>query len=159
MKMKKLKFNAVDLLILLVIVGAVIAVAYRGGLKDSLMALRSNDTIVYTVRINNLQESSFNLINIDDKLFADKDDKALGSIVQKEQRPAEKYVTLDTGEIVKTYMPGRIDVFLTVECKGRVTDEGCMLGGNYFIAAGKYISSYTKNLAFNFEITDAYKKQ
>lgn len=158
MKMKKLKFNGMDFVILLVIIAAVLTIALRSGLKDSVVAARSNETIVYTLRINNLQKSSFDILELNDKLYAENDDKYLGKIVEKSSRPAESYISLSDGEIIKTYIPDRLDIFLTVECNGRVTSEGCMLGGNYFVAAGKYITAYTDSLAFSFEVTDAYKK-
>lgn len=159
MNIKKIKFNAIDFLILLVIVAAIVSVIFRSSLKDEISALRSNETIVCTVRINNVQKESFDYINLDDKLFASSDDKFLGTVVEKTSRPAETYISLDSGDIVKTYIPNRIDIMLTLECPGRVTDEGCMVDGNFFIASGSYISAYTNLLTFNFEVTDAYKKQ
>ncbi len=158
MKIKKVRFNAIDFLILLIVLAAVLAIALRSGLKESIVAIRSNETIVYSLRINNVQKESFDIIRLDDEIRAQSDDKLLGKIVEKSFRPAETYIALDSGEIKKTYIPDRIDVFLTVECTGRVTEEGCMLGGNYFIASGKYISAYTDKVAFSFEVTDAYKK-
>ena len=158
MKIKKIRFNAIDFIILLAILGAVFTVVYRSSLKDSLVAIRSNETIEYTVKINNIQKDSFDMIELDAPVFAQSDDKKLGVIVSKEKRPAETYIVLDSGEIVKTFIPDRIDVFLTVEATGRVNDEGCMIGGNYFVAAGKYISAYTPKVSFNFEVLDAHKK-
>ncbi len=158
MKIKKIRFNAIDLLILIAIVAAIFTAVYRSGLKDSLIAIRSNETIVYTVKINNVQAESFDMIEIEDTLFNQSDDKKLGNIVAKEYSDAETYIVLDTGEIMKTYIPERVDITLTVEATGRVSEEGCMIGGNYFIAAGKYISAYTEKVSFNFEVLDAYKK-
>lgn len=156
--MKKIKFNAIDFLILIIVIAAIVSIAFRSGLSNQLLAISSKETIVYTVRIDDIQKESFDLIDIEDKLYSQKDDKYLGTIVEKDSRPAEEYVTLDTGEVVKTYYPNRIDVFLTVECVGRVTEEGCMLGGTYFVASGKEIQSRTDTLAFKMEVTDAYKK-
>lgn len=156
--MKKIKFNAIDFLILIIVIAAIVSIAFRSGLSNQLAAISSKETIVYTVRIDDIQKESFDLIDIEDKLYSQKDDKYLGTIVEKDSRPAEEYVTLDTGEVVKTYYPNRIDVFLTVECVGRVTEEGCMLGGMYFVAAGKEIQACTDTLAFKIEVTDAYKK-
>lgn len=158
MKVKKFSFNAIDLLILIAIVAAVFTAVYRSGLKDSLIAIRSNETIVYTVKINNVQTESFDMIEIEDALFNQSDDKKLGTIVAKEYSNAETYIVLDTGEIKKSIIPDRVDITLTVEATGRVSDEGCMIGGNYFIAAGKYISAYTEKVSFNFEVLEAYKK-
>lgn len=155
----RIKFNAMDLTIILVIIAAVVAIGFRSGLKNSLVALRSNEIITYTVKITNVQEASFDKIYIGDELYHDSDDKLLGTIVEKSSRPAEAYISLNDGSITKTYIPDRIDLFLTVECKGRKTDEGCMLGGSYFVAAGKRISAYTDKLSFNLEVTDAYNKQ
>lgn len=158
MKIKKIRFNSIDVLIIIAIIAAIFTVVYRSGLKNSIVAIRSNDTIVYNLKINNIQRESFEIINIDDNIFSKTDDKELGVIVSKEFKPAEAYVVLADGQIVKTSIPDRVDVYLTVEVTGRITDEGCMIGGNYFIAAGKYISAYTPKVAFNFEVIDAKKK-
>ena len=156
--MKKIRFNAIDLLILIAVLVAVFTAVYRSGLKDSLVAMRSNETIVYTLRINNIQRQSFDMIEIEDAIFNQSDDKKLGNIIAKEYEAAQAYIVLDSGEIKKTFIPDRIDVVLTVEATGRVSEDGCMIGGNYFIAAGKYISAYTNKVSFNFEVIDAYKK-
>lgn len=158
MKLKKIRFNAIDFLILLAIVAAVFTVAYRSSLKDSLVAIRSNETIEYTLKINNVQRESFDMIDLEMPIFNQTDDKNLGIIVEKDAKPSETYVVLDSGEIVKTTTPDRVDIYLTVEAKGRVSDDGCMIGGNYFIAAGKYISAYTSKVSFGFEVLDAHKK-
>lgn len=158
MKNRKIKFNAIDFLIVLVILAAVLTIVLRSGLKNSVVAVNAKEAIEYTVRINNVQKASFDILEIGDELYNQNDEKLLGKIVGKDQRPAETYIALDSGAIAKTYIPDRIDIFLTVECPGKITDEGCMLRGSYFIAAGKYISAYTDKLAFSFEVTNAYKK-
>lgn len=158
MKIKKIRFNAIDFLILLVIFAAAFTAIYRSSLKDSLVAIRSNETIEYTVKIGNVQKASFDMIESDDSIFSKTDDKLLGVVVGKRFEPAQYYIELNDGTIVKTQEPDRVDIYLTIEAKGRVSDDGCMIGGNYFIAAGKYISAYTRKVSFNFEVIDAYKK-
>ena len=155
MKNKKIKFNVIDFLILLVIVIAVVSVFFRSGLKDSVIGGRSNQTIEVTLRINNVQKETFSILQIDDVIYSQKDDAPLGKITSKNYRPAETYIALDNGEIMKTYIPDRYDIFLTIEGKGSSTKEGNMLNGNLFVASGCYISAYTNDVSFNFEVTDA----
>ncbi len=159
MKAKNIKFNVLDFFIIMAIIIVAAVIVFRGGLKDSIVAMRSNETIVYTVKINNLQKASFDVLELGDELYSKSDDKLLGQIVDKASAPATHYISLSDGTLVKSEIPDRLDIFLTVEGTGRITDEGCMLGGNYFVAAGKYISGYTDSVTFGFEITDAYKKQ
>lgn len=158
MKIKKIRFNAIDFIILIAIIAALFAAVYRSGLKESIVAVRSNETIVYTLKINNVQRRSFDMLEIEDAIYNQSDDRKLGKIVAKEFTDAESYIVLDSGEIIKTTIPERVDIVLTVEATGRVSEDGCMIGGNYFIAAGKYISAYTGKVSFNFEVLDAYKK-
>lgn len=158
MKVNKFRFNSIDFLILIAIVAAIFSVVYRSGLKDSIVAIRSNETIVYSLKINNVQKESFDMINIEDSIFNQTDDKNIGKIVGKESQDAESYIVLSNGAIKKTKIPDRVDIYLTVEASGRITDEGCMIGGNYFIAAGKYVSAYTNKVSFNFEVIEADKK-
>ena len=159
MKNKKIRFNVIDFLILLVIIIAVVSIVFRSGLKDSVIGARSNQTIEFTVRINNVQKDTFSIIQIDDVVYAQKDDAALGKITAKNYRPAETYIALDSGEIKKTYIPDRYDIFLTIEGKGSSTKEGNMINGNFFVASGRYISAYTNDVSFNFEVTDAKAKE
>lgn len=153
MNIKKIKFNALDFFILLVIIAAALSVVLRSGLKDDIVLSRQNEKVVYSIRIKNVQQESFDLISLDDEIFSAGDDKLMGTVIEKTSRPAETYIALDSGEIKKTYIPDRIDIMLTLETNGRVTDEGTMIDGNYFIACGSYISGYTDLLAFNFEVT------
>ena len=155
----KIKFNVIDFLILLVIVIAVFTVFFRSGLNDTIVDARTSKTIEMTVRINNVQEETFDILQIDDVLYAQFDSIELGKITAKSYRPAETYIALDDGTIQKTYIPNRYDIFLTIEGKGNSTKEGNMLNGNLFVASGSYLAVYTNDVSFNLEVTSVTTKE
>lgn len=155
-KHRKFKFNIIDFVIVLAVLVVILVVALRGGLVKKFT--EAKDTIQYTVKISDIQIESFDLIDIDSKIYCNDDDSCLGVIKAKTYQPATMYTVLSNGEIVKTSQPGRIDVFLTIEAEGTVDEEGCRINGTYFIACGKNVSSYIDKLYFNFEVTEALKK-
>ncbi len=155
-KQRKIKFNIIDFIIVLAVVIVIAVVALRGGLVKKFT--ESTDIIQYTVKISDIQKESFDLIEVDSKIYCNDDDSCLGVIKSKTSQPATMYTVLANGEIVKTSQPDRIDVFLTIEAEGTVDKEGCRINGTYFIACGKNVSSYVDKLYFNFEVTEAFEK-
>lgn len=153
---KKLKFNIIDFLILLAVIGVVLVFFFRGNMVKSFTS--APQTISYTVRISDVQKESFDLIDVDSTLYCNDDDSVLGTIKAKRFEEASMYTILANGDVVKTYQPDRIDIYLDVEVSGTVDKDGCMIDGTYFIASGKTISCYVDKLYFNVEVRDAFEK-
>ncbi len=151
----KMKFNIIDFIIIVIIIAVAVGIIMRGNIADSIAEKSTGDIIEYTIRIENIQKESYDYLNEGDELFSWVDDSSIGKIKSK-QAPqiTESYVSLADGSVVKTANPDRIDVVMTIECPGRHTEEGYMLNGNAFIAAGKMIEARTKNVTFSFQVED-----
>lgn len=150
---RKLHFNIIDFLIVLVLVGIGAALFLRYDFSARVSSLTSDDTIEYTIKIENIQKASDGYINAGDALYSAVNDAKIGTIVSKKPATgAAIYITLLDGTIWETTIPDRIDLVCTVRCKGKQTKDGYMLNGNLFIAPGKYISSRTKNVNFSFQV-------
>ena len=156
-KNKKIKFNIIDFIIVLAVIGVVLAVFLRGGLVDKFT--ESKQIIEYTVKISDIQKESFDLIEVGSNIYCNDDDSIMGVVKSKTSQPATMYIVLADGEIAKTTQPDRIDVFLTIEAEGTVDEEGCRIGGTYFIACGKNVSCYMDKVYFNIEVTEAHEKK
>ena len=155
---KKIKFNLIDFLIVIAVIAVIVVIAFRSGLVENLANNAKGKTIVYTVKIGDVQNESFNFIDIGEKLYNDETDAYIGTIVDKRVETSKVYIISTEGKIVKTEQPGRADIYLTVEAKGTVNANGCKVDGKFFVAAGKLFSCYTEDLFFNAEIRDAYEK-
>ncbi len=153
----KLRFNIIDFLIIVAIAAVIVVFAVRGGIVQKISSF--NTTIEYTVKITNVQKESFDLLNEGNVIYFDEDDRAIGKIVSKSYEPSVMYTVLSNGEIVKTTnADGRIDMYLTLEADGTVDEDGCMVGGDFFVGSGKNMACYSDKLYFNAEVTDAKEK-
>ena len=155
-KNRKLKFNIIDFLIILIVIGVALIFVFRSNMVNSFTS--APQTISYTVRISDVQKESFDLVEVGSTLYCNDDDSILGTIKGKRFEEASMYTVLANGDIVKTYQPDRIDIYLEVEASGTVDEDGCMIDGTYFIASGKMISCYVDKLYFNVEVRDAFEK-
>ena len=157
MKIKKIRFNALDVFIILVVLAVIFTVAVKMGLDDKIVALTADDIIEYTVVISAVTKEEAKEIELDSKLYTD-DGALIGTVVAKERRTAYEYKVLDTKEIKKVEIPERQDILLTLERKGLVNEKGCFLNGDIFVASGKKMSGKINNFSFEFEVKEAYKK-
>ena len=150
-KTKKIKFNVLDLLIILLIVGVVAVFLFREGGILSDITNRSSQTIEYVVKINDIQKESYQYLKNDVVIYSEKEDKKIGSIYSVgEPEEVEMYVRDQRGNIVKAQKDdSRMSIEIVVRAKGTADEKGCMVSGNYFIASGKEIPCYTDKLSFN----------
>jgi len=155
---KKFRFNLIDFLIVIAIIAVIVVIAFRSGIVKDFTSTAKGKTIVYEIKVGDVQEESFDYIDVGDKIYNNETDACVGTVTEKRKEPSEIYVVTSNGEIVKTVQPGRADIYLTVEAKGTVDDGGCKVDGKFFVASGKQFSCYTDDLYFNVEIRDAFEK-
>lgn len=155
-KSTKLKFNIIDFLILLIVVGLAVVFVFRNNMVSEFNS--TPQTISYVVKIGDIQKESYDLIGVGSVLYNYETNTAIGEIKSKRCEDASMYTVLTNGEIKKTYIPDRIDVYLEVEASGTVDEHGCMIDGTLFVASGKMISCCVDKLYFNAEVRDAFEK-
>lgn len=125
--MKK-KFNWIDVVILLIIVAAL-------GFIIKFFSDRSNDyavnkeTVQVTVRIDEVRQETVNVINVGD-IFKDQDtNQVFGKIIDKKVTDAYRTVETGDGKIVKSVVPNKYSIYITLEGDAIVTDDYIKLGG------------------------------
>ncbi len=152
----KKRFNIIDAVLILAILALFASVFIRSGFSEKITERFDNGTLEYKFIITSLKETSERCFNEGDKLYSQTTQKEIGEIVSFTTRPAETYVETANGEIVKTIIPGRIDVMVTARAKGTIDSDGrCMLDGTTHIAAGKTVYSRLNDISFMFTIEDA----
>ena len=148
------KFNMIDVLIILVLLAALFGIALRFDLADKIGLQAQTDEAEVYLLIEDIQEASLEYFVPGENLYIELQDLLFGEITEVvDVRPAIKYNAVFTGEIMKSEAPGRIDVVLSVRSKGRMSDEGFMINGIYYTAAGRSYLVHTNKLEVNVLVT------
>lgn len=147
-KKKAFRFNIIDVIVIIALLALAAAFVFRSVLSDNLKITMKSADIQYEFKSTSLQEESGDLLQPGDAIYDDETDKLVGTVQSVSTSPAELYVTLQTGEIVKRTSPGRIDLTVVIEAEGKTDETGVYLNGSMFIAPGKELHLYTKNLDF-----------
>lgn len=124
----RLKFNWVDILIVLVII-SVGVFGYR--VLNPRQAIGNVETrpVEVTIRVERVLMESINVIN-EGTVFNDRDTNLIfGKVIDKKIEDAYDLVETSDGRIVKTKVPNRFNLILTLEGDGHVTEDFISLGG------------------------------
>ncbi len=149
----KRRFNIIDAVLILAVLAIFAGVFIRSGFADKLSDRSKEGELEYEFIINSIKLTSEPYFAEGEKLYSQTTQKEVGEIVSFYTRPAEAYIELPTGEIVKTVIPDRMDVIGTARVKGTLSADGrCMLDGTTHIAAGKNIFARTDKISFMFTV-------
>lgn len=149
----KKRFNIIDAVLILAILAICAGVFIRSGFADKISNRAANGELEYEFIVNSVKLTSEDYFKVGGKLYSQTTGDEVGEIVSFYTRPAEAYIELPTGEIVKTTIPDRMDVLGVAKVKGtRASDGRCMLDGTTHIAAGKNIYARTNEISFMFTV-------
>lgn len=153
------RFNIIDIIIIVAVLAVACAFVFRtpsniantnagefSAIKVS--AIKYDKTIEYTLKIGSVQEASANLVKIGDYIYSHITEGPIGKVTGVRHNPAELYVSLPTGEIVKRQTPNRVDIYITVTAPAYVDKTGHYLEGYLFVCANKELYCYTQKLDF-----------
>jgi hypothetical protein len=122
----KRKFNWVDIVIIALIIAVVYGV-YSYILKPKGVAV-DKVPVEVTYRINGVMMVSANGIKMGD-VFKDKDtNQVIGEVVKKEVKEAYDYVETGDGRIVKSKLPNKYDIYVTLRGDAVITDDYISMG-------------------------------
>ena len=151
----KSRFNIIDIVIVLAVIGIVVASFVRGDIVKRFT--ESDDkVVVYTFEAKNLKVSSALYISNGDMVYIKDSGKYIGTITGYIVRNAQTVVETADGKLVEGTLPDRIDLIITVETKGRQTDAGIFINDGLFISAGKEFEVATKKLTFPMVVEEVY---
>jgi len=159
-KERKARFNIIDLIIVLFIILAAVGVVLRYNLTDNIYFNANGETfeIEFETR-ENIQEASQDYLKPGVKFYINIESMEIGTIkeILEIRNPALGYEGILQGDVVKSDLPGRIDVRGIMVSTGRTTKEGVMINGNSFVAPGKEYLIHTGYLEVNIRILSVKK--
>lgn len=149
----KKRFNIIDAVLILAVLVIFVGVFIRSGFSEKFTEKLDEGVLQYEFIINSIKATSAERFDEGVKIYSQTTQKEVGEIIDYYTRPAEAYIELPTGEIVRTVIPDRIDVIGKAKVKGTIGSDGrCMLDGTTHIAAGKNIYARTHDISFMFTI-------
>ena len=137
----------VDVVIALFVVAAIVGIAIRFNLTDTIILNSEMDTFeIEFITEWDIQKASQQYFEPGVIFYVDTNSVKLGEIIDilDVRDPAFHEFVNVNGEIVKSERPGRIDVIGLMKCAGRITKEGnYMINGNVFVAPSKTFLVHT----------------
>lgn len=132
----KPRFNIIDMLVILVVIACIVGVMLRYGVVDRI----AMDTDKNTVKITFLVESVWPYLPMafesGDDIYMTALNIKVGKLVEKSTASALGYYNLQDGTVARSYNEKRVDMTGVIEAKGIMTEEGFMLNGTTYVAAG-----------------------
>lgn len=156
-KKRRFRLNIIDFVILFAILACVAGIYIRStvsfdkfGTRDDLAEAKIEFLVL------DVTEKFADALTVGSPVFDAKSNEQIGelsAIVQK--LPAEMFVTLDDGSIIKTYSDAlRFDVRGILTVKGVTTEKGFRLNGADYIAPGAMLTVLTPQVDFQMLVTN-----
>lgn len=119
-KNKKIKFNIIDFLVLLVVVIVVFAASAKFSKYNVKTEESSETTLKYTIDVNNVRDYSLTAYQIGDVVYDSLTGVNIGTISKIDSYDAVTYENTEKGEVVKVTNPYRKDIILHIETPGTI---------------------------------------
>lgn len=148
MAKKKIRFNAVDAVIILFVAAAVAVFGYVFLNEKSVGSAvgSENVKIQYVLKVGELKDIFIGNVEKGDKLIDSDANKKIGTVVAVSSAPAKRIGTNGlTGAQVISEIEGRSDLYITVEADAQFMDDKYLVDG-IFITVGTVVNFATPNL-------------
>lgn len=146
-KEKKSRFIVIDLIIIAFVILAAVGIFMRYNLADTIYLDANSETFeIEFITGWDIQEASQQYLVPGVPFYITIESIKIGEItgVVDVRNPALSYIQDLHGNIVKTELPGRIDVTGVMKSTGRITKDGeYMINGNQFVAPNKEFLIHT----------------
>jgi hypothetical protein len=156
-------FNAVDAMIVILVIVAVVGVYFRYNIIDLLRADPANDEYVVAFEIENIRYTTPSYINIGDTVRFASNGETLGTLLSASENvsalntaPSSIYVVNENGHSDQIFYPEqtRVDATGRILAVGSYSaDGGFYVGGDTYISAGQKISVTTELVTVDIKLT------
>ena len=153
----KLRFNAIDLVILILIIGCLAGLALRYQLINVIRSEGDSTSAIVSFYLSDIRFTSEDYFNEGDVFYLASEKEEFGVLEAGFTfEPAAEYNMTRDGVYVKTSsVNGRSDMYGSLRAKGTFTPDGeFLLNGTKYIAAGSELSVYSSNIEINIILTD-----
>ncbi len=157
-------FNAVDAMIIILVILAVVGIYFRHNILDILSEGKNNDEYVVSFSIEDIRYTTPNYINVGDKVYFESNGELMGTLMSESANqgalnitPASEYFTDSSGKVVEAHYPNeesRVNARGRMLCVGGYnSDGGFCIDGKTYIAAGQTVEVYTELVTVTLTVT------
>ncbi len=145
------KINIIDIavILLIVVVAVGIVVRYKSNITA---AVESDKLFEYEVRVSTVREYTVKALEKKGKITDRKSEKALGEIVDVQVGDALFQSTTATGEVIETTLPDRYTCNVTIQARGKESDDGYIMNDTTELSVGRSIDIFSKYVRTSGEI-------
>lgn len=139
------KFNAVDFVVLAIIIVLVFGAFYKFRVLDKTNTKAAMTPIQYTVEVKKIRDYVYQNVKQGDLIFDKTSSNCIGKIVNVQGTPAKDTLMLTDGSFQTTEIQNRIDVIFTIEAEATITDTGYFVNKNYELvsnSARRFMTKY-----------------
>ena len=121
------RFNLLDAAVIIVLIAAIAAVAYRFTPKIQQVTDGGDEAYVMTIDVRNVRQVSVDALS-KDQMFYDNTDvnnpKPLGERIETEVEPFKDYIYKTDGTVVLEEVPDKFNVITKVKVTGKMLSDG-----------------------------------
>lgn len=122
------RINIIDLTAILLVLLVAAGLYVKGRLPVVNSITSPPQKLQVTFLVSEVLPATADAVTVGGKAWEAKTGPYLGIITGKEAVPAVKWVEAADGRVVKTTVPDKVDIYLTVTGEGRMDDTTTMLG-------------------------------
>lgn len=139
------KLNILDLFIILIIICAVVFAGIKFSSATHSKFISGDDKITYIIKVKAIRQQSAEAFHQGDGIYDKLTDEKIGTIKSIKIEQSKEYVNLANGSLSEQKdIPDKYDALLTVECNGKISDDGYYLNGNQQVSNMSTLNIYTK---------------
>ena len=153
---KKIGFNALDLVIVVVLVLCVVMIGFRFIRSSDMAAETQTSKHRVTFLITNVSDGTKDALVAGDSVFSLLNDAYIGKLEGIDTiSPAFEFLDNGNGSFEKVYYPDgtKVDITGTIIAEGAVNDDGFFASGSFFLSPGRTLEIYTGHIQVTVLIT------
>ena len=145
MKERKIRFNFIDVLIILLVAAVAFALVYIFVLSDKkadVSADGASASVRYVIQATDVEDRFDNLVSVGDEVFDAVTRKSIGTVVGVQTTPTQKIAfNYDEEKEIVVEVPDRITYAITIETDADESDRGFSVNGIVLKVGHKYTIS------------------
>ena len=153
MSKKKIKFNILDVIVILIVAVLIVAYCFRSNIFTNTFAVSNSSSMKVSVKVEGVRLYTVEAFSEGDSIYDKETGNYLGMITEIKYEPSYETVKLDgsqtedgTAKAVLLESPGRYDVYLNFDATGKISEEGSYINGNKLVAPNSTISISTQKV-------------
>ena len=153
---KKIGFNALDLVIVVVLVLCVVMIGFRFIRSSDMASETQTSKHRVTFLITNVSDGTKDALVAGDSVFSLLNDAYIGKLEGIDTiSPAFEFLDNGNGSFEKVYYPDgtKVDITGTIIAEGAVNDDGFFASGSFFLSPGRTLEIYTGHIQVTVLIT------